>query len=722
MIRCFGLKTLPFCGLALSLGFAFVLMAQNSGNPPRARVLIGQRVDPTRLYTLTGNTPSEANQQNDRGKVPDTFGMDHMLLQLRRSPERERALEERIDQQQDSRSRFFHQWLTAAELGERYGPAREDIETVVEWLRSGGFTINSVYPSRMTIDLSGTAGAVSTVFHTEIHQLSVNGQPHIANMTDPRIPEALAPVVAGIVSLHDFRPRSMRKPRAQYTTTYFGLPYYPLVPADLATIYDLDTAFTAGYTGKGQTIAVIEDSDLYDVNDWNTFRSTLGLSVAYPSGSFQTVHPTPTTGTNNCTDPGADTTLGDDYEATLDAEWASAAAPDATIVLASCSDTNATFGGLFAVQNLINSSSPPQIISISYGYCEAANGAAANAAYYTAYQQATGEGISVFVSAGDEGAASCDAGAGAATHGIGVSGFASTPYNVAVGGTDFVDTYQGTSLSYWNSTNGPTYGSAITYIPEMPWNDSCANSILALYAGFPTGYGASGFCGSDLAQQAGLFVVAGGSGGPSGCATGAPAQNLVVGGTCQGYAKPPWQKGINGLPNDGVRDLPDVSMFAANGLWGHYYVTCFTDPTPGNGGAPCVGEPINWSGAGGTSYASPVLAGIQALVNQKMGGTQGNPNPVYYKLAATSAASTIFHSITLGDNEVNCSGAIDCFGESFVGRGRSYPPTLFNGDGGLSTTTGTYTSAFPAGQGWSFATGLGSVDAYQLIANWSKGQ
>jgi subtilase family serine protease len=151
-------------------------------------------------------------------------------------------------------------------------------------------------------------------------------------------------------------------------------------------------------------------------------------------------------------------------------------------------------------------------------------------------------------------------------------------------------------------------------------------------------------------------------------------------------------------------------------------VTCYTDPTPGNGGAPCVGAPINWSGAGGTSYASPVLAGIQALVNQKMGGTQGNPNPVYYKLAASSAASTIFHSITLGDNEVNCSGEIDCFGESFVGRGRSTPPTFFNGDGGLSTTTGTYTAAFPAGQGWSFATGLGSVDAYQLIANWSKGQ
>jgi subtilase family serine protease len=712
------LVSLLYCG-ALTLGLTSALVVQTAGAAPQARVLITRPIDTSRLHTLAGNTRAEANAQNDRGKVADSFVMDHMLLQLQRSPEREQDLESFIGRQYDSTSPDFHKWLTAVEFGQMYGPAPQDIETVAEWLRSGGFTVNTVYPSGMSIDFSGTAGQVLAALHTEIHKLSVNGKEHFANMTDPRIPEALAPVVAGIVSLHDFRPHSMRKPRTQYTASAGGFPYELVVPADLATIYDLNAAFTAGYTGQGQTIAVLEDSDLYNSSDWNTFRTVFGLS-SYTSGSFTTIHPSPPSGGSNCTDPGADITFGDDSEATLDAEWASAAAPNAAIVLASCADTS-TFGVLIAAQNIINGSAPPQIVSISYGECEVLNGAAANAETNAVSQQAVTEGVSLFVAAGDEGAASCDAGADAATHGIGVDATASTPYNVAVGGTDFADTSQGTNNTYWSSTNSSTYGSALSYIPEIPWNDSCAGSILATFENYSVGYGPGGFCGSTMAQQFGNLVVAAGSGGPSGCATGVPAVNLVVGGSCQGYAKPAWQTGVAGIPNDGVRDLPDVSLFAADGVWGHYYVYCFTDAN--NFGAPCTGAPINWAGAGGTSFASPIMAGIQALVNQKMSGAQGNPNPVYYKLAASSVASSVFHSITAGDIAVNCSGDISCFGPGFVGRGRGTPVTGFaGGNGALSTTSQTYTPAFAAGSGWSFATGLGSVDGYNLILNWSKGQ
>jgi subtilase family serine protease len=705
-----------WCCWALTLGLASTLLAQTVRNVPRARVLITRPVDSNRLYTLAGNTRPEANAQNDRGKVPDTFAMDHMLLLLRRSPEREQALKNFIDQQHASTSPYFHQWLTAVEFGQVYGPAQQDIETVSRWLRSSGFTVNTVYPSGMSIDFSGTAGQVSAAFHTEIHRLSVDGKDHLANTSDPQIPEALAPVVTGIVSLHDFRPRPLRKPRAQYTAVTDGTPVQLVVPADLATIYDLNPAFSAGYTGKGQTIALLEDSDLYSTTDYTTFRRVFGLS-SYTSGSFSTIQPAPPRGSSNCSDPGA---TEDDDEATFDAEWSSAAAPDATIELAACSDTTTTFGGLIAAQNLVNASSPPQIISVSYGECEAANGATANAAYNSLYQQAVAEGVSVFVAAGDEGAASCDAGYSAATHGIGVSGFASTPYDVAAGGTDFADAAQGTTNVYWSPSNSSTYGSALSYIPEIPWNLSCAGSIVAVYLGYSVGYGPNGFCGSSQAEQVGLFVVVAGSGGPSACASGAPAENLVVGGSCQGYAKPAWQTGVPGIPGDGVRDIPDVSLFASNGLWGHWYVTCFSDPL--NFGAPCVGAPVNWAGAGGTSFAAPLLAGIQALVNQKMGGAQGNPNPVYYKLAASSVASSVFHSITTGDIAVNCSGDTNCFGTAFVGRGRATPATEFNGNGALSTTSQTYTPAFAAASGWNFATGLGSVDAYNLILNWSKGQ
>jgi len=227
-----------------------------------------------------------------------------------------------------------------------------------------------------------------------------------------------------------------------------------VVPADLATIYNLNPLFNAGISGQGQTVVVIEDTDVFNTGDWTTFRSTFGLS-GFTSGSFSQVHP-------SCSDPGKN---GDEGEAILDAEYASAAAPSATIELASC-PSGSTFGGLIALENLINGGSPPAVVSISYGECEAANGAAANASYNSAYQQAVTAGVSVFVSSGDEGAASCDANAASATHGIGVSAFASTPYNVAVGGTDFGDTYAGTVSTYWNSSNTASFGSAESYIPE----------------------------------------------------------------------------------------------------------------------------------------------------------------------------------------------------------------------------------------------------------------
>ncbi len=699
-------------GCALPMLLTSALVAQSALNAPAARVLITRPLDSSRLHRLAGNTRPEANTQNDRGKVADTFAMNHMLLQLQRSPEREQAVEAFIDQQHDSHSPNFHNWLTAVQFGQLYGPASPDIETVSEWLRSSGFTVNTVYPSGMLIDFSGTAGQVLTAFHTEIHKLSVNGKDHIANMSDPQIPEALAPVVAGVVSLHDFWPHNMKKAAPRYKVEF-----QLVVPADLATIYDLNPAFAAGYTGKGQTIAVLEDSDLYNTADWNTFRKVLGLST-YTAGSLSTINPASPSGASNCSDAGVN---GDDIEATLDAEWASAAAPDASIQLATCANTATTFGVLIAGQNLINAKVPPQIISDSYGGCEAETGAAANASYNSSTQQAVAEGISVFVAAGDEGAASCDYHLAAAAHGIGVDSAASTPYNVAVGGTDFADTYQNTTNTYWGSTNNTSnYGSALSYIPEIPWNDSCAGSILAVFLGYSVGYGPSGYCGTAMAEIYQNLEVAAGSGGPSGCATGVPAENLVVGGTCKGYPKPSWQTGVTGIPNDGVRDLPDVSLFASNGLWGHYYVVCFSDPS--NGGFPCTGPPFNWAGAGGTSFSSPIMAGIQALVNQKMGSAQGNPNPVYYKLAASSVASSVFHSITTGDIAVNCSGDLNCFGAGFVGRGEATPVTGFDGNGALSTSGQTYTPAFAAGPGWNFATGLGSVDAFNLISNWSKGQ
>ncbi len=411
---------------------------------------ITQPVNEGDRVTLNGNTRPEAKPKNDRGAVSDSLALDGMQLLLHRSAAKEEAFEKRIRSIHDRNSPEFHHWLTANEIGAKYGVTSEDVVKVTSWLEAHGFQVNGVSPSRMTIEFSGTAGNVRDAFHTEIHNLDVKGVHHFANMSDPQIPVALAPAVTGIVSLHDFQPHTNYRSRANYTygtNSCFPLnganggPCYAVVPADLATIYNYNPAFSAGYTGAGQTVVVIEDTNVYNTADWSTFRSTFGLS-GYTSGTFTQVHPT---GSHTCTNPGVNSAEG---EAILDAEWATASAPGAAIELASCKDSGTTFGGLIALENLVGSSAPPPIVSISYGECEAENGATANAAYNTTYQQATAEGMSVYVSAGDEGAASCDADATKSTHGIGVSGFASSQYDVAVGGTDFGDAYAKDQTTY----------------------------------------------------------------------------------------------------------------------------------------------------------------------------------------------------------------------------------------------------------------------------------
>ena len=702
--------------LLLLLGSVAAIGSTTDAAAQTARRLVVEAINDSQTVELAGNTRPEANAQNDRGPVADSLALDHMQLLLKRPAETEAALVHFIDLLHNPASPYFHRWLTAEQFGAAFSPATTDVQAVSSWLANQGFVVNGVQTSGMVIDFSGTAGQVRQAFHTEIHELDVGGALHIANMTSPRIPAALSGVVNGVVSLHDFRPHTNYTPRSQYTFSSGGSTFQAVVPADLATIYNLNPLFSAGISGQGQTVVVIEDTDVFSTADWTTFRSTFGLS-SFTGGSFTQVHPAPKTGKTNCTDPGV--VAGNEGEAELDAEWASAAAPSAAIELASCKDSSTTFGGLIALENLLSEGTPPAIVSISYGECEAENGATANAAYNTTYQQAVALGVSVFVSAGDEGAASCDADETKSTHGIGVSGFASTPYNVAVGGTDFGDTYAGTTSTYWNSTNTATYESAKSYVPEIPWNDSCASVLLSTKEGFATTYGSAGFCNSSTGK-ADFLTTASGSGGPSGCASGSPSTSGVVGGTCKGYAKPSWQS-LVGNPADGVRDIPDVSLFAANGVWGHYYVFCDSDTR--DEGAKCTGAPSGWSGAGGTSFASPILAAMQALVNQKTGARQGNPNPVYYAMAnseyGTSGSSTcnssngntagsscIFYDVTLGDMDVNCTGTHNC-----------YLPSGTNGV--LSTSNSSYSKAYGTGTGWDFATGIGTVNATNLVNNYA---
>ncbi len=836
MIRRIGLATMI---LALAAAFHLGVLAKAGGPQARARDLITKDIDESRRVTLRGNTRPEANRRNDRGRVPDDFPLEHMLLQLRRPPELQQEYDAYVDGLTRHNSSNFHQWLEPAQVGENYGLSNSDLRQIEFWLRSHGIRVNFVYPNRVVMDISGTASELREATRVDIHYLEVNGEQHFANMNDPEIPEALAPAIVGIVSIHDFRPHPMVKPRTQYTYTDSNGTWYAVTPADLAQIYNLNPLFSQGITGAGQTVAVVEDSDPYtpsgktNTADWTSFEQEFKLTQY--GGSVTVTHPN-VTGHTNCSDPGDN---GDDIEVELDMQYASAAAPAAAIMVAACANT-VTDGPLIAVENLNASTPHPFIISVSYGECEAEDGAALNSALYSAYETAVSEGISVFVSSGDEGPASCDPNAAAASHGINVSGWASTIYNVAVGGTDFGDTFAGTNATYWSATNSAVLQSAVGYIPEIPWNDSCAGILLVTYEDMYEGYnenppyGAGGFCNAD---GTGFRTTGSGSGGPSGCATGAPTTSEEVSGTCAGYAKPSWQSGLFGNPADGVRDLPDVSLFAANGLWSHFYIFCYSHTGHAFGGAACTGTPdptaktgATWSAAGGTSFASPILAGIQALVNQRTAALtispipgQGNPNPVYYAIAASEygasgstacnssaqllprrgvATACVFYDVTQGDIDLNCTvasancydpggsstiqgalvtGAISGLSLTAGGTGYSSAPTCtisaphnpsaYNGYAGsllaatcsatvsggsvtaltltnpsagyapnpICTLTGgggsgaacvvsgvtdaAYQPAFPATPGWDFATGIGTINAYNLVFStvWAEG-
>jgi subtilase family serine protease len=688
------------------------------GQPTRS--IVTRAIDESDRVRLTGETLPVANAANDRGRVADDFPLDHLLLQLRPPAEKEQELKQLIKEQLDAGSANYHKWLTPAEFRQEFSPAPEDVDAISRWLESHGFSVNVVYAR--TLDISGTAGQLREAFHTEIHHIEVRGEGHIANMSDPEVPAALAPLVVGFASLHDFRPQPLVHMVPSYTVTS-GVPYR-LAPADLATIYNFNPLFRVGITGVGQTIAFIEESDMINFsshpNDWDTFVQTFGLS--HYSGTLTEIHPQASdlVGFGNCNDPGV--VSGPDVESSLDPEWAAAAAPGASLELASCADTNGTSGAYIALLNLIDPTygSPPTIISISFASNEEG---LANEIVANDYAQAVAEGIAIFAGSGDDGSSGIygPPRAAYATDGIRVDGLASTPYNVAVGGTDFEDTFLHQNSVYWSSTNNALYGSAKSYIPEIPWNDSCASDLLAVNLGYRTTFGENGLCNATgLPQFSEILTTSGAGGGPSGCAVGLPSTSGVASGTCAGFPKPNWQS-VPGNPNDGVRDIPDVSFFAAGGIWGHAYVMCFSDTS--YTGLPCTGPPSTWALGGGTSNSTPVMAGVQALVNQKAGANQGFSAPVLYALAAKEYSGAgivgcnsllgkfagdncIFHNITQGNNDVPClAGSPNCYAPS--------------GQYGVLSLSGKfYEPAFQATPGWNFATGIGSVNVANLVNSW----
>ncbi len=707
------------------LGLAPALHAQSR---PASETVVASRivqpVDDSARTTLHGYVHPLANAANDRGPAPDSMPLTRMHLVLQRSPGQEAALRQFIAEAHTPGSPSYHKWLTPAEFGQRFGPSDQDIATVQSWLASHGFAVNSVLPGKQAIEFSGNVAQMRDAFAVQVHQYEVNGNPHFATATEPRIPTALTPVVAGFVSLNNFRPKSYARllgkalydpktGKATPTWTVPGGAGYPTIggvnfalsPADFATQYDLNPLYTAGVNGTGQTIAIVNESNI-NITLVNAFRSLFNLPANPPNIIIDGNDPG-IDGINNPDGPNYAST-----EAYLDVEWSGAVAPDATVDLVIAADTALESGLILAAEHAVYGNVAP-VVSMSFGQCEANLGSSNSFINQVLMEQAAAQGITVMVSTGDDGSAGCDNPDTQyyAVNGLGVSGFASTPWNVAVGGTDF---YYGSSYAslalanlatYWNTTGSntpPASGSLLKPIQEQPWNSS-----------------QFGLDASNYYNSYGTTTIAGGSGGASSaavCSTGYSSTTGACNGTLSGYPKPAWQTGT-GVPADKVRDIPDVSLFAASGSNYSYYPICYED-----GDCQTVGTgPVQIFGVGGTSAAAPAFAGIMALVNQKY-GRQGQADFVLYPLKAQFPAA--FHEITVGTNAVPCAFT--------TVSGHSPTNCISAGNNAITITDPTYGSAtegelgtgstadYNAGAGYNLATGLGSVDAAVLVNDWAN--
>ncbi len=697
------------------------LTATAQTKPAAAR--ISQAINEASLVTLRGSVHPLARAGFDQGVVADSRPMNHMLLVLQRSADQETALRRLIEEQQTKNSPNYHAWLTPQQFGQQFGVADADIQKVAAWLSQKGFTEIKASNGSMFIEFNGTAGLVRNAFHTEIRNVLVKGQLHIANLTDPQIPAALAPVIARIHSLNDFRQKSsMRhsksmqqlKAEGKLTKPAFGsgTGLFAVGPGDLATIYNIPATVAGSPAGQGQTIAIVARSNI-TISDVKQFGSAFGIPNLTNFSTSNIIV--------NGPDPGI--VPGDDGEATLDVDMVGSTAPNANILLVVNGgtltgnldfQTDPTDGVDQSALYIVTNNLAP-VMTESFSSCELNPGTLFSS---TLWEQAAAQGISVFVAAGDSGSDACDDGNLNATSGLTVSGTASTPFNIAVGGTDFND--GGNPTAFWNDTQA--LATAKSYIPEIPWNDSCAA------AGSLTGCTSTDPNGLDLT---------GGGGGQSTCGV----QDLSQG-TCVGYPKPSWQS-APGVPADSVRDIPDVSLFAADGVVsGSFYVLCqadsgFQDPTQ-----PCnlTGNPIvdgnfsyNFTGVGGTSASTPAWAGIMALVNQSelaagRTGRQGNANYVLYKLAtaqattpgttacnstgaALPAAGCSFNDVTISNNSVQCAaGTLNCSNQAANGLGILVTP---------GAPFAANTPAFSATAGYDLATGLGTPNVSSMIANWS---
>jgi MYXO-CTERM domain-containing protein len=604
-------------------------------------------------------TPSDlpplATADRDRGRMPPDTVLTGLSLLFDRTPEAEVRSRLVLEDLQDPGSPDYHRWMSPTEVTAAFGTRTSDVAQATAWLEAAGFTVHGPSPTRTRLFFSGTVAQVERAFRTEMHRYEIHGGMHRAPSVQPTYPAEL-PHVLGLMGLHDFhaRPERPAPGHPDGVLSGSGGPTLALAPADFAAVYDVAPLYAAGLTGAGQRIAIVGVSQYPDA-DVQAFRQQFGLDAAnLPARELVPLSGNPFSYT------------GLAYtETVLDLEWAGAVAKDATLGYFYVGD-NPGYTYVDAILAAIDDGTY-RIISSSYAGCEYDETPSDLLFMEVMGDTAAMEGTTLLVASGDTGAAECDYAVGESSpiYGPALAWPSSQPDVVSVGGTelDWGDTLPEPPLTtgsiaatpfatYWTCTDTSSIAcTAQGYVPETSWNE------LAQFAATGQFFGASG------------------------------------GGQSTLFAKPIWQVGQT--PSGSFRMAPDVSLSAA--LLQVPYVIYQTDP----GASAPTAHPI-----GGTSAATPSLAGILALVSQAIaakspGATPGlgNANPVLYAIAASTAGVSggPFHDITTGSNIVTCApGSYGC---------PAAPP---------------YQYGFDAGPGYDMVTGLGSVDANALAAAWKQ--